>query len=248
MWKTLDVFVFTLGLTEGWRSKLDGAVYPLASAWPAARWISSAYQFHNYTADETVQAMSQFLARLKAVNPNAKVILTVSPVPLAATYEDKHVLVSTTYSKAVLRVAAEQLAEGHDWRGVLPVLRDHLTGSDNRGAYFDEDLRTVDADRRGARDVALPAPPHRGRPDACRSAWRHALQGDVGRPGDHLRGRAAGPGLGPAVLDQAARGSPGRRSGVQPLLVAHHLDPGVHLVEEAFRLGGGLRDRRLGGR
>jgi hypothetical protein len=38
-----------------------------------------------------------------------KMILTVSPVALAATAEPRHVLLSNTWSKAVLRLAAEEL-------------------------------------------------------------------------------------------------------------------------------------------
>ena len=53
--------------------------------------------------------MLTFLERLFAVNPAARVILTVSPVPLIATYADRHVLVSNTYSKAALRAAAEEI-------------------------------------------------------------------------------------------------------------------------------------------
>ena len=142
MWKTLDVFVFTLGLTEGWRSKLDGAVYPLAPGVAAGEMDVARYEFHNYTAQETAEAMGRFLARLKAINSRVKVILTVSPVPLAATYEDRHVLVSTAYSKAALRVAAEQLAQGHDWVEYFPSY-EIITGAYSRGAYFDKDLRTV---------------------------------------------------------------------------------------------------------
>ena len=52
---------------------------------------------------------------LKRLNPGVRVLLTVSPVPLIATYEPRHVLVSTTYSKSVLRVAAEQVMRRHDW-------------------------------------------------------------------------------------------------------------------------------------
>ena len=33
MFETLDVFVFTLGLTECWRSKEDGAVFPICPGW-----------------------------------------------------------------------------------------------------------------------------------------------------------------------------------------------------------------------
>src|SRR3546814_18373073 len=59
--------------------------------------------------------MEQFLKRLKAINPRVKVVLTVSPVPLIATYEPAHVLCATTYSKSVLRVAATMLARGRAW-------------------------------------------------------------------------------------------------------------------------------------
>ena len=49
-------------------------------------------------------------AKCVSSTPRLRMILTVSPVPLAATAEDRHVLAATTYSKSVLRVAAEQLA------------------------------------------------------------------------------------------------------------------------------------------
>ena len=53
--------------------------------------------------------MREFIELLRRVNPKSEVILTVSPVPLFATAVDRHVLVSTTYSKSVLRVAGELL-------------------------------------------------------------------------------------------------------------------------------------------
>ena len=38
--------------------------------------------------------MNDFLGSLSKVNPRVRVILTVSPVPLVATFENRHVLVS----------------------------------------------------------------------------------------------------------------------------------------------------------
>jgi hypothetical protein len=70
------------------------------------------------------------------------VILTVSPVPLIATALDRHVLQSTTYSKAVLRVAAEESANNHKDVAYFPSY-EIITASSNRGAYFAEDLREV---------------------------------------------------------------------------------------------------------
>ena len=50
--------------------------------------------------------LNRFIRALQGVNPACKVLLTVSPVPLIATYEDEHVLQATILSKAALRVVA----------------------------------------------------------------------------------------------------------------------------------------------
>jgi hypothetical protein len=67
--------------------------------------------------------------------------VTVSPVPLAATAEDRHVLVATNYSKAVLRVAADMLAR-LDGVAYFPSYEIIMSPS-SRDAHFDDDLRSV---------------------------------------------------------------------------------------------------------
>src|SRR3546814_611699 len=88
--------------------------------------------------------MEQFLKRLKAINPRVKVVLTVSPVPLIATYEPEHVLCATTYSKSVLRVAATMLARGREWVDYYPSY-EIITGSYNRSVYYESDYRGVNS-------------------------------------------------------------------------------------------------------
>lgn len=107
----MDVFVFTLGLTECWASREDGAVYPLCPGVVAGQFDQQRHQFLNLTVDDVVADMRTFITEVREINPRMKVILTVSPVPLAATFEAQHVLAATTYSKSVLRVAAEQLTK-----------------------------------------------------------------------------------------------------------------------------------------
>jgi hypothetical protein len=82
------------------------------------------------------------LRLLRQFNPNLKVVLTVSPVPLIATYSETHVLQATTYSKSVLRVAAEQVARDDDATDYFPSY-EIISGAYNRGRYFAEDLREV---------------------------------------------------------------------------------------------------------
>jgi hypothetical protein len=87
--------------------------------------------------------MTSFLMLLARINPSARVILTVSPVPLAATARhDQHVLSATTYSKSVLRVAAEMLSARFPHVHYFPSY-EIITGAFSRGAYYADDLRNV---------------------------------------------------------------------------------------------------------
>jgi GSCFA family protein/polysaccharide biosynthesis acetyltransferase WcbI-like protein len=145
MFEQLDVFIFTLGLTEAWRSKADGAVFSSAPGVVAGTMNHSLYEFINFTAADVRDDLAGFLARLHRVNPAAKVVLTVSPQPPIATFEPRHVLVSATYTKAALRVAADEIERAHPGVWYFPAF-ELITGSFNRGAYFERDLRTVTSD------------------------------------------------------------------------------------------------------
>lgn len=138
----LDVFIFTLGLTEAWRSRLDGAVYPLCPGVAGGIFDPQRHESVNLSVDVIVSDMVTFIDLLRTVNPSARVLLTVSPVPLIATIEDRHVLVSTTYSKSVLRVAAEQVVAARSEIGYFPSY-EIITGQFSRGAYFAEDCRSI---------------------------------------------------------------------------------------------------------
>jgi len=143
MLETMDVFVFTLGLTECWASREDGAVFPVCPGVSGGEFDHARYQFLNLSVAEVFDDMVWVIDRLRMINPNLKVVLTVSPVPLMATAsQNQHVLSATTYSKAVLRVVAEQLALARHDVAYFPSF-EIITGSFSRGAYFAEDLRSV---------------------------------------------------------------------------------------------------------
>jgi hypothetical protein len=108
LFESLDVFIFTLGLTEAWRSRKDGAVFPVCPGCDVGEFDPELFEFVNFGVSEVSASLDRFLASLASVNSNAQVILTVSPIPLAATYTQRHVVEATTYSKSVLRVVAEE--------------------------------------------------------------------------------------------------------------------------------------------
>lgn len=143
MFQELDVFVFTLGLTESWIHKADGAVVPVAPGVSGGEWDPQVYEFRNMSAAEVVTDMLAAIDAMREINPRARILLTVSPVPLIATYRDQHVLLSNTYSKAVLRVAAEEIAAAREGITYFPSY-EIITSLPAGNGYYLDDLRSID--------------------------------------------------------------------------------------------------------
>jgi hypothetical protein len=137
-----DFIIFTLGLTEGWRSRRDGAVFPLAPGVAGGNFDPEEYEFVNFTVPEIERDLTGLITKIDTVNPYARIILTVSPVPLIATYENRHVLVSTTYSKAALRVAADAAERSFHNVTYFPSY-EIITSPAAQGRYYADDLREV---------------------------------------------------------------------------------------------------------
>lgn len=144
MFCELDLFVFTLGLTEGWSSVSDGTFYPSAPGTICGEFDSQKYRFHNLRHQEVLADLHAFWARLKAVNTRARMLLTVSPVPLTATASGHHVLPASTYSKSVLRAVAGELADSTPGIYYFPSF-EIISSHPFRAAFYDPNLRTVNA-------------------------------------------------------------------------------------------------------
>jgi len=144
MFSNSDIFVFTLGLTECWVSKISGDIFPLSPGVSGGSYDPDLYSFVNNSINDVIADLRSFLFQLRSVNPRVRVLLTVSPVPLVATFENRHVLVSTTYSKSVLRVAAEMATNEFEWVDYFPSY-EIITGNFNMGRYFEDDMREVNS-------------------------------------------------------------------------------------------------------
>ncbi|MBR0680008.1 GSCFA domain-containing protein [Roseomonas eburnea] len=142
MFEGCDVFIFTLGLTEGWVAAEDGLAVPLHPGVLGVATPPDAWRFVNAGFAETLAALEAFLAGLRDVNPRVRVMLTVSPVSLIATHEDRHVLVSTVASKAILRAVVEELCRRDPAIAYFPSF-EIITGPQARGRFFADDLREV---------------------------------------------------------------------------------------------------------
>ena len=141
----MDVFVFTLGLTEAWIDLASGSVFPVAPGVIAGAYDPETIRFVNFSFLQILRHFERFLRILKECRPDhqlPKILLTVSPVPLTATASGRHVLLATTDSKAVLRAVASELQRRYTNIDYFPSYEiiNHPVG---RRQFFDENLRTV---------------------------------------------------------------------------------------------------------
>ncbi|MDB5037623.1 MAG: hypothetical protein JWQ35_1151 [Bacteriovoracaceae bacterium] len=104
------VFILTLGLNECWEFIKDGSV---VSRNPHTTVAYSLLRHRTLTVEENVANIQAFIDIVREHNPDFKVIISVSPIPFLATgrADEQHVITANGHSKAILRVAAEELVK-----------------------------------------------------------------------------------------------------------------------------------------
>jgi len=137
-----DIFVLTLGLTECWYHATAGHTYPVCPGTARGSYDPQLHHFRNLSHAEVTADLETLIAGLQAVNPKLKLILTVSPVPLVATYTNSNVLVASSYSKSVLRGAAGEVEARHAHVGYFPSY-EIISHAASFGQYLDGGLRDV---------------------------------------------------------------------------------------------------------
>ncbi len=106
-----DVFVLTLGLVETW---YDIKADTYLNFTPSEVLSSNLSRFECRVTDydENVLAAKYLIKFLRdKFNPNLKVIITVSPVPLLVSFTGQDIVQANTFSKATLRAVAQKIEE-----------------------------------------------------------------------------------------------------------------------------------------
>lgn len=144
MFEEMDIFIFTFGLTEAWRHRETGWVFPTAPSTIAGTYSSDIYEFVNFTYPEIVEDMKEFINLINLYNKSSKLryLFTVSPVPLTATFEREHVLSATTYSKSVLRAVAGDFAKKYSNIDYFPSF-EIISSIWSSGMFYNSNLRSV---------------------------------------------------------------------------------------------------------
>ena len=103
----------TLGLNEAWQYLPDGTYI---SRNPRNKNLNGLLTHRTLSVEENIDYLQRFVDVVRAHNPNIKLVVTVSPVPFLATgrADEYHVITANGHSKAVLRVAAQEIVERNE--------------------------------------------------------------------------------------------------------------------------------------
>lgn len=110
------IVIITLGLIETWFDAQNGTYLNETPHPHMLRTHPDRFFFEVMTVDTARAVTFELIEALKANGrEDQKVMLTVSPIPLARTFTGDDVILANTYSKSVLRVVAQEAANRFDW-------------------------------------------------------------------------------------------------------------------------------------
>ncbi|MCJ2086978.1 GSCFA domain-containing protein [Methylobacterium sp. E-005] len=132
-----DVVIITLGLVEAWYDRIQGCYLNKAPSRAAVRGDDTRFELHTFDVDDVVSRMSRAIELIS--NAGVKnILLTVSPVPLEATFNPIGSVQANSYAKSVLRVAAGILVRKFPSVDYFPSYE--IVTSFGSAAYIDDNI------------------------------------------------------------------------------------------------------------
>lgn len=107
-----DVLILTLGLVEAWHDAATGHYMNVAPPQAVVRANPNRFSVHILDYRANYECLEQIRDIARAANPALRIFLTVSPVPLGATFSGQDI--ANSYSKSTLRAVAGDFATAHD--------------------------------------------------------------------------------------------------------------------------------------
>jgi hypothetical protein len=137
------VFI-TLGLVEAWYDHAFGLYLNWAPPFAATRREPERFELRVLPYIENLKALEdihRLIARYG--RPDARIVITVSPVPFQATFTAQDVLIANTHSKSTLHAVAQDFARMHPNVDYVPSF-ECVTNSDRRLAWEEDRIHVTD--------------------------------------------------------------------------------------------------------
>lgn len=139
LFEDADVLMYTMGQTEVWAHRQDGAVYPLCPGASVGNFDPDRYELRIFSHDEITADLRSLIEESRKANPGLKFLFMISPVPQIATAGGEHIMISTMKSKSIMRSALASICDQYEFADYFPLYDVVASIPFGRGAY-NEDL------------------------------------------------------------------------------------------------------------
>jgi hypothetical protein len=129
-----DVLIVTLGLVETWVDRLTGLYLNSTPSRRLVELYPDRFQFSVTNHSHNLEAV-RTLRTIVGQHSEARIVVTVSPVPLRATFTGRDVIVANSYSKSVLRSVAQEWVDTDPTIDYFPAF-EIVTSTDLDEAYL----------------------------------------------------------------------------------------------------------------
>ena len=103
----MNVFIVTVGLSEVWYNKINNQIF--WKAIPADKFDENKHGFRLSSVEENTNNLKNICLLIRKHLPEAKIIFTLSPIPLMATFRPQSCITANSISKSILRVALDNV-------------------------------------------------------------------------------------------------------------------------------------------
>ncbi len=145
-----SLVIMTLGLNEVWQDLQTGVYMNTMPPTPIVRKYQDRFGVVLSDVEDNIDSLERTIATIRKEGPqDTKIVLTVSPVPMGATLSPHDVIAANTYSKSMLRVCAQTIADKYDYVDYFPSYEmimnspRHLTWQSDQIHIRDEAVRFV---------------------------------------------------------------------------------------------------------
>lgn len=132
-----DVLVVTLGYNESWAYLPCKSFINRGPSSILLRRRIDEFAFETLSYERSRSLLSEALRLVQQMSPACKVILTVSPVPLSATFSSRDIVIANQQSKSTLLAVATSLRDELDFVDYFPSYE--LIVNSDRSKVFAED-------------------------------------------------------------------------------------------------------------
>jgi len=139
--KDSDVFILTLGVAAAFFDRESGAFVLPRSTALNSRALAEKYLFRTTSVQDNVANVLYLLNFIRSISPDIRIIVTVSPVPMMASFEHESAVQADCLSKSTMRLVAHEVVNHSNIPNILywPSFEIFRWGGSNASNYYAAD-------------------------------------------------------------------------------------------------------------